>query len=65
MDSLALFNAVGIRSNGERFVISQHETRDVADRIVKILLYGSAYDRRCDRLPIKTNGKPVDRESRR
>jgi hypothetical protein len=43
MNSHPTFRVVGIRANGERTVISQHNTRDIAERAMHLISADSSY----------------------
>jgi hypothetical protein len=43
MNSLPTFRVVGIRANGQRVVISQHASRETAERVVGLIKFDSQY----------------------
>jgi len=43
MNSPPKFRVVGIRTIGERVVISQHASREAAERVVSVIQFGSQY----------------------
>ncbi|MBI3866461.1 MAG: hypothetical protein HY290_31660 [Planctomycetia bacterium] len=43
MSTRERFRVVGVRSNGKRVVISQHDSREVAEKVVRLIEFGSPF----------------------